>query len=361
MRRIRHDRPGTDLIRVRRRLLAWYDANRRELPWRRTSDPYRIWVSEVMLQQTRVERVAGYFERFVQAFPTVGALADAPLEEVLRVWEGLGYYGRARSMHAAARVLVDAHGGELPRQPDALRALPGFGPYTSAAVASIAFGARVAAVDTNVRRVIARLGCIDGPAAAPVARAAVDRIAGELAAYARPGDVNQALMDLGAAVCQPRSPRCTDCPVAAACGAFERGDPERWPSPVARAARPRRREARAFVERGGRLLLVQRAATGRLGGYWELPGGEPGPGESPDASVQRCVESATGVRVAPAGVVATLRQSYSHVTIDVELVRCRAVGGRLRPGAGRWVTRAASAAMPLTRAARQAIALIAAP
>jgi len=256
-------------------LLAWYDRHRRDLPWRRDADPYRVWLSEIMLQQTRVETATPYFERFVERFPDVAALAAADLDEVLALWSGLGYYRRARQLHAASRRVVDEHGGRLPASVEGLRALPGIGPYTAAAVASIAFGIAEPVMDGNVERVTARLSAEDGdPKSAPVRRLLLARAA-ELLDPERPGDSNQALMELGATVCVPRGPRCLLCPLREAgdgCAAAREGDPERYPPPRRRRATVRERRLVVVVERQARLLLFRRPEDAELlAGMWELP------------------------------------------------------------------------------------------
>ncbi|MFY9624950.1 MAG: A/G-specific adenine glycosylase, partial [Rhodoplanes sp.] len=231
-----------------RRLLAWYDRNRRDLPWRARpgehSDPYRVWVSEIMLQQTTVAATIPYYQRFLARFPTVRALAAADLDEALRLWAGLGYYARARNLHACARAVVDGHGGRFPQELDELRALPGIGDYTAAAIAAIAYDACVVPIDGNVERVIARLFAIGEalPRGKPVIRRAAER----LAPKARAGDFAQALMDLGATLCTPKSPGCPRCPLRADCAAHRRGDPEALPVKEAKRQGRLRRGA-AFV------------------------------------------------------------------------------------------------------------------
>ncbi|MFW5868776.1 MAG: A/G-specific adenine glycosylase, partial [Armatimonadota bacterium] len=226
---------GEDRSQIRGLLLAWFDAHRRDLPWRRTSDPYRIWVSEIMLQQTQVDRVIDYYERFLVAFPTVEALAEAPIDDVLRLWEGLGYYSRARNLHAAARVIVQEHGGEFPRSPEAIRALPGIGEYTAGAVQSIAFGVPVPAVDANVIRVLARLFAVEGDVSAGEERRRIADLAAEVVPDDRPGDFNQALMELGALLCIPGRPGCLICPLSEVCRAKLRGLQATIPPPKSRA------------------------------------------------------------------------------------------------------------------------------
>jgi A/G-specific adenine glycosylase len=250
------------------RLLAHYDRHRRPLPWRADTDPYRVWISEVMLQQTRVDTVVPYYARWLEQFPSVSALADAPLENVLKAWEGLGYYSRARNLHSAARLVCEHHSGQLPANARSLCTLPGFGEYTSGAVASIAFGERTPAVDGNVRRVLSRIYDLPDPGSADI-RAHADA----LIPADRPGDFNQALMDLGATICTPRAPSCRACPIATHCLAFQRGT---------QAERPlRKARARVSLELvgtliltapSGRVLLARRPEQGLLGGLWELPG-----------------------------------------------------------------------------------------
>lgn len=263
------DAPGA----LRVALLDWYDTNARALAWRTPPgsvapiDPYRVWLSEIMLQQTTVAAVGPYFARFLNLWPTVEALAAAPREDVLRAWAGLGYYSRARNLHAAAAA-VAAQGG-FPADEAALRALPGVGPYTAAAVASIAFGRSANVVDGNVERVMARLHAVGTPL--PDAKAELAALAARYVTADRPGDWAQALMDLGATVCTPRSPGCDRCPVAFACAAKAGGAPETYPRRKAKPARPERHGVAFRLRRGGDILLVRRADKGLLGGMAGLP------------------------------------------------------------------------------------------
>lgn len=259
---------------IRRLLLAAYDVGKRTLPWRGETDPYRIWVSEIMLQQTRVDTVIPYYGRWLERFPDIETLAEAEEDEVLRVWQGLGYYSRARRLQEGARVVRETLGGVVPGNSEALRDLPGVGEYTAGAVASIAFGEVVPAVDGNVKRVLSRL--FDLPAPTP---GEYRTLATELVDPRRPGDFNQAMMELGALVCVPRSPCCEECPVASACLALERGTVAERP-----AAKPKKRvpeEDRAVLvavagdhTTGLQFLLRKRPATGLLAGMWEFPSGE---------------------------------------------------------------------------------------
>ncbi len=338
------------------RLLAWYDANARQLPWRRSADPYAVWVSEVMLQQTRAETAGPYYQRFLERFPDVESLAAADEEQVLAAWSGLGYYQRARRLHAAARTLVAAGAGWPHTAAEWLR-LPGVGRYTAAAVASIAFGEAVPAVDGNVVRVVTRLlGERREVHRAAVARR-IETYAAELVggAEGRPGDVNQALMELGATVCLPRRPRCPSCPLAAGCGALAAGLEQRLPS-RRRSPEPRReRRIAALARQGGRLLLVRRPPTEQLlAGLWELPwvaAGEP-------AEAERALAARYGGRWRLAAPLATLRHAITNRRLEVELWRAelRAAGGVAESAEAGWFGDTALSEMPLAGLARKALA-----
>jgi len=255
--------------RIRAPLLAWYRARRRDLPWRRTRDPYAIWVSEIMLQQTRVETVIPFYERFLDRFPTVTALAGSREEDVLAAWSGLGYYRRARGLHAAAAIVAREHAGSFPDDPERLRALPGIGDYTAAAIASIAFGREAAAVDGNVVRVLARIHGLTGSRDSAILKREVTLRADSLARGPSPGDWTQALMELGATVCLPRDPKCNECPVARSCDARRSGDPARYPEP-ARKPNPESAGEVLLLARRGRSIYLEQAAT-PTGTAWTLP------------------------------------------------------------------------------------------
>ena len=288
---------GEEKVRgFRQALLRFFQEVRRELPWRETGNPYRILVSEVMLQQTRVETVVPYYRRWMERFPDPDSLAAADLDEVLGLWEGLGYYSRARNLHRAVREVVARYGGQVPSKPEALRTLPGVGPYTAGAVASIAFSRPVPAVDGNVRRVLARL--MDAPSPT---RGELEGWAGALVDPDAPGDFNQALMELGALVCTPRSPECGTCPVAGWCAARAAGTQAERPAAAPRKPTPRVDEAVAVLARCGpdgqdpRVLLRKRPEEGLLGGMWEFPGTEPGAGESPREAASRLARELLGL------------------------------------------------------------------
>ncbi len=284
------------ITRLRRDLLGWYDEHRRDLPWRDEHDPYRVWISEVMLQQTQVTTVVPYYERFVRRFPSLEDLAAAPLDSVLKAWEGLGYYARARNLHAAARQVMADHSGQLPTSFATLRKLPGFGDYTAGAVASIAFGERVPAVDGNVKRVLARLLAITDDVSRGASIRRLHAIATDLVPSERAGDFNQALMELGATVCTPTSPRCALCPLRAECDGLAQGVQESLPVKASRRERPHYDVTAAVIRRAdGFLLIAQRKPEAMLGGLWEFPGGKRRSGESLPQCLRREVREELGI------------------------------------------------------------------
>jgi A/G-specific adenine glycosylase len=341
-------------VRQAEDLLAWFDRHRRDLPWRKTRDPYRIWLSEVMLQQTRVETVLPYYERFLARFPTVGALAAAEVDEALALWSGLGYYRRARQLHAAARQIAAA-GGELPRTLAGLLALPGIGAYTAAAVGSIAFGIAVPVLDGNVERVASRLLAEEGDPRAGAARSRLLAKAAELLDPARPGDGNQALMELGATLCTPRRPRCLLCPLRPGCRAAESGDPERYPPPRRRRETETLRLAAFVVERDGRVLLFRRPEdSDLLAGTWELPWvrteGEEG---SPEAGLA----ARYGGRWRLGPRLGAVRHGITYRDLLVEVRQADVEGsGEVREGvAAGWYDGPGRAGLPLSSLVEKAL------
>jgi A/G-specific adenine glycosylase len=326
---------------IPRLLLDWYRTNKRDLPWRRTKDPYRIWVAEVMLQQTRVDTVIPYYERFLKKFPDVRALARAREDSVLKAWENLGYYSRARHLHEAARVVVSHLGGVIPAGMDDLRKLPGVGAYTAGAILSIAFGRRVAAVDGNVIRVIARLFAIEDPVDGGKAKRRIEAIAQRLVPASEPGHYNQALMDLGSGICTPRSPACPSCPLAAACRARRKEVQESIPAKRKAAAVPHREAAVAVIcNDRGEILLVKRPARGLLGGLWRFPGAALEEGDAPAAWLRRSLRTELGLKAIPGKEMLSVEHGYSHFTITVHVFACTLRGAIPDSGGGvqwRWV------------------------
>ena len=320
-----------------RRLLAWWDVHgRKDLPWQRWRTPYRVWVSEVMLQQTQVGTAAPYFERFMERFPDVGALARADLDEVLHLWSGLGYYARARNLHRAAGVVVRDHGGVVPDTVEAAGALPGVGRSTAAAIVTQAWGRRAAILDANVKRVLARRHRVRGAPAAAATLRALWRLAESHTPPFRAADYAQAIMDLGATVCRRRRPRCGDCPVRADCRAFAAGDPEQYPQ---RAPRRRRRlERRRFfvlVDPAGACLVERRPPRGVWGGLWSPP--ERDAREPVDGFLERAGVAADLVDRVRAGGV--FRHGFTHYDLDVEpvYVRLKRRPATVREDRARWI------------------------
>jgi A/G-specific adenine glycosylase len=325
---------------IRARLLAWYAQNRRDLPWRGQTDPYRIWLAEVMLQQTQVVTVIPYYHRFLERFPTLADLAAASLDEVLKAWQGLGYYARARHLHQAATEIVEKYGGNLPHSYTQLRTLPGFGNYTAGAVAAIAFGQPVPAIDGNVKRVLARLFALPGDLRrGPVARQLRDLTAA-LVDPAHPGDWTQAVMELGATVCLPQTPQCPLCPLNDLCRARQQGLARDLPFRPTKKPLPHYDVTAAIIQQNGQVLIAQRPPKGMLGGLWEFPGGKREAGESLPDCLRREIREELGVEIAVDEPLVTVRHSYTHFRITLHAFTCRLLSGRpqaLGVADWRWV------------------------
>lgn len=310
-----------DLLRAQ--LLAWYDANARDLPWRVgpldhaagvRADPYRVWLSEVMLQQTTVPHATPYFLKFTARWPTVSDLAAAPDEEVMAAWAGLGYYARARNLLACARAVARDHGGVFPDTEEGLRGLPGLGPYTAAAVGAIAFDRPANVVDGNVERVMARLFAVEKPL--PEAKPELKRLAAALVRQDRPGDWAQALMDLGATVCRPKAPLCDRCPIAGTCAGLAGGAPETYPRKTAKAERPRRHGVAYVLTRGEEIALVRRPPKGLLGGMLALPTSDWRPERWTEAEAMAAAPTPADWR--PAGEI---EHVFTHFSLSLGLLR----------------------------------------
>jgi A/G-specific adenine glycosylase len=339
---------------VRRRLLAWFRREKRQLPWRGTGDPYRVWVSEVMLQQTTVGAVLGRYEAFLRRFPDIGTLARASEQSVLAQWSGLGYYARARHLHRAARTILCDHGGRLPREAAALRCLPGFGDYMAAAVAAIAFGSRVPAADANVTRVLSRLFAIEGLAGTRAHATAVRARMAELLRRGRPSDLTAAVMDLGQLVCTPRAPACGACPLAKDCAALSRGSVGRFPRKRARPATSRVFVAAACIVRGRTAMLIQKDSA-LLRGLWQFPAAE---GASPADAARRLRRDLAllGAAVSPGAAPVVTRHTIVHRHLEIAVYRAVAApvagSAERKSECVRWLTsgQLSKAAIPtLTR------------
>jgi A/G-specific adenine glycosylase len=309
-------------------LLSWYKTHARQLPWRENRNPYRIWVSEIMLQQTRVETVVPYFERWMEFFPTVETLAKASQQEVLAAWEGLGYYSRARNLQRTAQVLITEYGGELPKDPTALRKLPGIGRYTAGAIASIAFSLDEPALDGNIRRVLARVFNVDLPARSPQGEKRLWELAEANLPSGHAGEYNQALMDLGATICTPRSPVCTECPLTGICLSLKLNIQEQRPVIPARPAIPHYVVTAGVIERQGKYLITQRPLNSLLGGLWEFPGGKLQPGEDLEACLKREICEELDVDVQVANDFGTYRHAYTHFRVTLHAFCCQITGTR---------------------------------
>lgn len=315
-------------------LLEWYDRNRRRLPWRAEpgvlADPYRVWLSEVMLQQTTVQTVAAYFIDFISRWPTVADLAAAPLDDVLARWAGLGYYARARNLHKCAQAVVSRHGGVFPSDPEALRALPGIGDYTAAAVASIAFDVSAAVMDGNVERVIARLFAVEEPL--PKSKPALKALTEMLTPLKRPGDYAQAMMDLGATICTPKRPACGLCPVRGHCAAWVAGTMERYPLKAPKADKPTRRGVcYVLMRKDGAVLLRKRPETGLLGSMLEFPG----TAWTEGAPTVEAIAAAAPIKADWQDLSSGIRHTFTHFHLELGIRVARV--GLGDPKLGRWV------------------------
>jgi A/G-specific adenine glycosylase len=335
-----------------KRLLDWYDTNRRRLPWRalpgETPDPYRVWLSEIMLQQTTVAAVGPYFHNFLKRWPTMKALAAAPVEEVMSAWAGLGYYSRARNLHACAKAVATDHGGKLPADEEALRKLPGIGPYTAAAVAAIAFDKRAAPVDGNIERVLARLFALKEPL--PGVKPKLRAIAEFLAPAKRSGDFAQAMMDLGATICTPKSPACANCPWSDDCAGRALGIAASLPARDAKAARPLRRGAAfVIVSDNDEILLRRRPPKGLLGGMHEPPM-SPWEKDFPDAPFDHAPLKAK-YRKLP-GLV---HHGFTHFELELQVYRVDGIAPAKANGAGEWASLDALATFALPSVMRKVI------
>ncbi len=323
-------------------LLAWFRQTKRDLPWRRTYDPYHVWISEIILQQTQMERGVEYFRRWIARFPDVAAVAAADEQEILKLWEGLGYYARARNLHKAARLVVSEHGGEIPCAYPDLRALPGVGPYTAAAIASIACDQDIPVVDANVMRIFARLFDLDGPVKERNCRARIEGLAWEMLPKGKARIFNQALMDLGGLICTPKNPLCSACPLAPICLALLRGTVADRPVAGVRQKTIVIEMATGVLAHEGRLFIQQRLADDIWGGLWEFPGGRLEEGESAEQAVVREYLEETGFAVEVCARLTTLIHHYTRYKVVLHCFACRHTGADLSPQlkaaqAYRWV------------------------
>ncbi len=336
-----------DLTAVAPLLLAWWDEGHAEWPWRTNRDPYAVWIAEVMLQQTQTTTVVPYYERWLAQFPTVEALAAAPLDAVLKAWEGLGYYSRARNLHAAAQRVVSEMDGRLPQTAAGLQQLPGIGPYTAGAIASIAFDEPAPILDGNVIRVLSRLVDLPDDVTRSATRRALWALSAAIVPSERPGDFNEALMELGQQICLPANPRCLICPLATICDARQRGTQHERPIRPPRRRTPHYDVVAAVIwasyppEADGRFLIAQRPLDGMLGGLWEFPGGKVEPGETHAAAVTREIAEEMAIEVEAGDALAEVDHAYTHFRITLHAYHARYLAGEpqdIGVAAHAWVT-----------------------
>lgn len=336
---------------IRRSLLRWYGKNRRDLPWRRTRDPYAIWIAETMLQQTQVKTVLPYYRRFMSAFPTLRTLDRAPKDRVLALWSGLGYYRRAENLKKAARIIREEYAGEFPQDFETLCTLPGIGAYTAGALMSIAFNQPYPALDGNARRVLARLFNVRR-------ESDLNGLGHSLVSRARPGDFNQALMDLGATICLARDPSCLRCPVTRYCRARRSGDFDLRQLSKARQKIKNIEWPLALIVKNGRILLRRRSEGALLGGLWEVPGGQKKPDESSEAALARHLNG-LGEPVEPLSLIDELRHHITHHKIKAPLFTCPDARRVHLPGSNwRWVPLSSLRRYPLSSLSLKAIRLL---
>jgi A/G-specific adenine glycosylase len=322
---------------IRKKLLTWYDKTKRDLPWRETDDPYHIWVSEIMLQQTQVKTVLPYYTRWVKTFPTVEKLASAQEQKVLKLWEGLGYYSRARNLRKAAGIVVKEMGGRIPDTVEGLLGLPGVGRYTAGAIASIAFGLKAPVLDGNVKRVVSRLFRLNENGTTAASEKHLWQVVENLLPVRRVGDFNQSLMELGATVCTPKSPACLECPLRTSCKAALKGDVERFPPARRRVQIKKIEVSAAVILKNGKTYIQQRMEGGLMGGLWEFPGGKLEIGETPEECLKREIREELGVGATRLKKIMTVKHSYTRFRVILHVFRCCLNKGRLHPtGCKQW-------------------------
>ncbi len=352
--------PSFAVLELRASLLTWYGQSGRDLPWRRTREPYAIWVSEIMLQQTQVKTVIPYFDRWMTQFPTIAAIAAADLQSVLKAWEGLGYYARARNLHRAAQAIMQQHNGTFPTQLEAVMALPGIGRTTAGGILSAAFNQPLAILDGNVKRVLARLIALEVPIANALPR--LWKLSQDLVAPQQGRDFNQALMDLGATVCTPRNPTCGVCPWRGHCQAYNLEIQSQIPMSETRAPVPHKQIGVAVIWNDrGQILIDRRKPDGLLGGLWEFPGGKVEVGETIETCIQREIREELGIEIAVGDRLVVVDHAYSHFRVTLNVHHCRHLSGEPQAIACdeiRWVTLDELDQFPFPKANLQIIAAL---
>ncbi len=328
-----------ELQRFRNNLLNWFRINQRKLPWRETKNPYHIWISEVMLQQTQVKKVLQYYQRFCEKFPDVKTLAEANLQQLLKAWEGMGYYARVRNLHKAAQIIIAEQGGMIPESYDELKKLPGAGEYITAAVLSQAFNAPYAVVDGNVKRVLSRVLLINKPVNLASSQKIFKDQAHVFLDKRSPGMFNQAMMELGATICRPQNPKCGICPIALYCEAYKLNQQAKYPVSIQAKATPEYHIAVGIIYKNSRVLIIQRQTTGLLGGLWEFPGGRVSQEESAEQVCCRKIKEKLNLDVEVTGLLTRIYHAYTHFKIIMDVFNCRIKSGQISlngPADCRW-------------------------
>ncbi|ACF14648.1 A/G-specific adenine glycosylase [Chloroherpeton thalassium ATCC 35110] len=325
---------------IEKDLLSWFLLNKRDLPWRKKRTPYKIWVSEIMLQQTQVATVIPYYERFLNAFPNLESLANADINKLMKIWEGLGYYTRVKNMQEAAKTILQKHNGVFPSKKTELLQLKGIGDYTAAIIASIAFKEHCAAVDGNVLRVISRLNAINAPIQLNTTKQTIRIVAQELLSLEHPGEFNEAMMEVGALICKPKNPTCDICPISLHCQAYKKGLEHKLPVKLKRAEIPHYHIAAGVIYKDDFVLIALRPANGLLGNLWEFPGGKQQQGESLEDCCKREIFEETGLHVNVLEKLISVKHAYTHFKITLHAYRCNYISGSPEPRASqalKWV------------------------
>jgi A/G-specific adenine glycosylase len=330
---------------IQKKLLRWFENNGRDLPWRKTRDPYAIWVSEIMLQQTQVATVIPYYQRFLKSFPTIRHLAKANLSKVLKVWEGLGYYSRARNLHRASQIVLNHFHGFIPDTLKDLLSLPGIGRSTAGAILSFAFQKEAPILDGNVKRVLSRFFAMRGKT-----EGLLWKISESLIPKGRSNPFNQALMDLGSMLCTPKDPQCSFCPFQKLCRGFLSGKPERYPLRTIKKIIPHRVAVSAVIQKDGKVLLHQRPLKGLLGGLWEFPNWKIEEKRRLRLRLRNCIEKEMGMNVKVKESIGVFQQAYSHFKLTLHVYQCQAIVGN---GNGMWIPLKNLASLPMSRIHRR--------
>ena len=322
---------------IQRKLLAWYDKTKRDLPWRKTKDPYSIWVSEVMLQQTQVKTVIPYYEHWIKTLPTIDKLANAPEQKILKLWEGLGYYSRAKNLKKSAKIICKEMNGKLPNTVKNLQNLPGIGRYTAGAISSIAFGLKAPVLDGNVKRVLSRLFCINKNGTTSASENCLWKKAEDLVPIRRPGDFNQALMELGAIVCIPASPTCQQCPLRTICKAFLKKRINEFPPSKKTNSSKKIEVSAGIIIKNKKVYIQQRMKNGLMGGLWEFPGGKKEQGESSEECLRREIMEELRVKIVSLNKVMTIKHAYTQFRVTLTVFNCKLQKKKIRPdGCEQW-------------------------